>query len=387
VVGATVTAGGDVFPTPFDPVLPGVEVLATAIAHLLEGDALVRDRQTRMIDAVLAVALPIVLVLLLAWRRSALGYVAIGVVALLWVVLVSAAFLEGYWLNASLPLAAAGLPAMLFGAARLWLDRRRTEALETEQGTLRRFQPPSLAERLARDPDFLAEPVQQEAAVVFIDLSGFTGLSERLGPGETRRLLKEFHTFVDEEAVNRAGLVANFMGDGAMILFGVPEPRPQDVCHAVELCAALSLRTAAWLESLPEPLAVRPGFKIGAHCGPIVASRLGGGSHQHITAIGDTVNVASRLMEVAASCHAELALSDRLFKAAGSACSVLDSGMLEGAFEAAIRGRSGSLSTWVWRARRPRTPHEARPEARPEGPGSGRPDASVTTRDRSSMGG
>ena len=83
-------------------------------------------------------------------------------------------------------------------------------------------------------------------------------------------------------------------------------------------------------QNCPKPIASRIGFKIGAHFGQIIASRLGGDSHQHITAIGDTVNVASRLMEVAASHHADVALSDDLYRAAGDACSVFDSGVLEG---------------------------------------------------------
>jgi adenylate cyclase len=66
VIGATVTGGGDVFPTPFDPVLPGVEVMATAIAHLTSGDRLIRDWRVRLVDGGMAVALPVLLVLLLA---------------------------------------------------------------------------------------------------------------------------------------------------------------------------------------------------------------------------------------------------------------------------------------------------------------------------------
>jgi adenylate cyclase len=350
VVGATVTAGGDVFPTPFDPVLPGVEVLATAVSHLLTGDGLVRDQRTRALDVAAALGFPVVFILLLAWHRSMVGFALSSLLSLVWVGITMGAFSEGFWISAALPIAAAAPPAILFGAAQLWLDRRRADSLATERGTLLRFQAPSLAECLSRDPDFLIEPVRQQAAVVFIDLSGFTGLSEALGPDETRRLLKSFHGLVDEEAVSHNGLVASFMGDGAMILFGLPKPGPEDVCHAVEVCVSLCSRTAAWIATLPQPIASRLGFKIGAHCGTIVASRLGGGSHQHITAIGDTVNVASRLMEVAASCGAEVAVSDQLFRAAGSACSIFDSGILNGAFEASIRGRSGSLPVWVWRS-------------------------------------
>src|SRR5262245_19967050 len=71
VIGATVTGGGDVFPTPFDPVLPGVEVISTAIAHLMAGDGMVRDRYVRLADAGIGFLLATVLVGLLAWRSSA----------------------------------------------------------------------------------------------------------------------------------------------------------------------------------------------------------------------------------------------------------------------------------------------------------------------------
>jgi adenylate cyclase len=92
------------------------------------------------------------------------------------------------------------------------------------------------------------------------------------------------------------------------------------------------------------------GFKVGAHFGVIVASRLGGGSYHHITAAGDTVNVASRLMEVAASHGAELAVSDELLDAAGRDCALFKSGRLTGPEETPIRGRSGSLMIWLWRS-------------------------------------
>lgn len=348
VVGATVTGGGDVFPTPFDPVLPGVEVMATAIAHLTAGDGLVRDGRVRIADASVAALLPVLLVLLLAWRRNTLGFVVIAGVALAWTGLTIAAFAQGLWLSMALPLAAAAPPTILFGAARLWLDRKRVQELAEESSTFQHFQPPSLAKRLKHDPSFLASPIRQDAALVFIDLSGFTGLSERLGPDRTRDVLRGFHVLVDEEASSRGGFVGSFMGDGAMLIFGLPEPGPEDACHAVEACVGLCLRTRDWLASLPEPIGAQLGFKIGAHYGPIIASRLGGG-HEHITAIGDTVNVASRLMEVAASHQADVALSENLFQAAGAACAVFDLGLLDATFETAIRGRSGPIAVRLWR--------------------------------------
>lgn len=349
VIGATVTGGGDTFPTPFDPVLPGVEVLATAMAHLMEGDGLVRDRRVRLFDGSVAVLLPVLFVLLLAWHRGMWGFAIIAVVTAAWVGVTFIAFTRGIWLSATLPLLAALPPAMLFGAAELWLDRLRADRLSAQSRTLRRFQPPSLTKRLAEDPAFLMKPVHQKAAVIFIDLSGFTGLSELLPLDETREMLREFHALVDQEAVRHQGIAASFMGDGAMILFGLPDSSPEDACHAVEACVSLCLRMEAWMAELPGAIASRIGFKVGAHYGEIIASRLGGDSHQHITAIGDTVNVASRLMEIAAAHDADVAFSDELHHAAGAACSVFESGLLDGTFPTAIRGRAGSIQIWLWR--------------------------------------
>jgi adenylate cyclase len=330
-------------------VLPGVEVLATAMAHLVEGDGLVRNGRVRLIDSSVAILLPLLFVLLLAWHRGIWGFAIITVISAIWISMTVAAFTRGIWLSATLPLLAALPPAMIFGATELWLDRLRADRLSLQSRTLRRFQPPSLTKRLAEDPAFLMKPIRQKAAVIFIDLSGFTGLSEHLPLDETREMLREFHSLVDQEAMRHQGIVASFMGDGAMILFGLPDSSPQDACHAVEACVDLCLRTKDWLAALPDAVASQIGFKIGAHFGEIIASRLGGDSHQHITAIGDTVNVASRLMEVAASHNADVALSDDLHRAAGAACSALGSGLLEGTFPAAIRGRSGSIPIWLWR--------------------------------------
>jgi adenylate cyclase len=105
-----------------------------------------------------------------------------------------------------------------------------------------------------------------------------------------------------------------------------------------------------WLATLPEATASRIGFKIGAHFGTIVASRLGDGGRQQITATGDTVNVASRLMEVAASNGAEIAISNDLLHSAGRDSAPFMEGKLEGPIDTSLRGRAGSLPVWLWRS-------------------------------------
>ncbi len=349
VIGTTVTGAGDVFPTPFDPVMPGAEIVATAIAHLATGDGILRNRSTRAVDAVAAVALTLLLVGLLAWQRSAFGLLAIVAVLVAWLAANFAAFSHGIWLSAALPIAAAAPPTLVFGAVQLWLNRRQAQYFARKSDLLQQFQAPVLRKWLTRDPEFLLKPVHQDAAIVFIDLSGFTSLSETLGMDAALEMLKDFHALIDQEVATHGGLITSFLGDGAMILFGLPESTVDDARDAALCCVNLCNRTERWIETLPSSIASRTGFKVGAHFGPIVASRLGGGSYQHITATGDSVNVASRLMEVAAKQGALLALSDELLREAGAECALYAFGVLTGPKETLIRGRSQALSVWLWR--------------------------------------
>jgi adenylate cyclase len=258
------------------------------------------------------------------------------------------AFTHGVWLNAATTLAAAMPPVAVFAGVQLWAGGRRTQYFAAKSKSLAQFQAPALQEWLARDPNFLSKPVRQDAAVVFVDLSGFTGLSERIDPDELRTLLKAFHALIDKAAIACDGMITGFLGDGAMILFGLPHAMPDDAARALKCAIDLHRGLERWIASLPPAIAGQLGFKIGAHCGPIVASRLGE-SHQHITATGDTVNVASRLMEIAAQNDAQLALSDTLLDTADF--SGAPAGVLSGPLLAKVRGRSGIVTVWFWRDR------------------------------------
>jgi adenylate cyclase len=141
-------------------------------------------------------------------------------------------------------------------------------------------------------------------------------------------------------------MITSFLGDGAMILFGLPSAMPDDAARALKCAIDLHRGVERWIASLPSAIGDRLGFKIGAHFGPIVASRLGE-SHQHITANGDTVNLASRLMEVAAQNDARLALTDTLLDAADFHGA--PDGALSGPLLTQVRGRSGVVTVWFWR--------------------------------------
>ena len=175
VVGVTAAGAGDSFATPFDRVAPGAEVFATAIGNLLSGDGLARTPSTRRIDAAAAVALPVLMIALMAMRRAALGLTLASLVFLLWVAGVFFAFVNGYWLSAAAPLASALPLTVSFAAARSIVERRAGTKIAAERSTLARFHSPLLLDQLLREPNFLEKPVHQDVAIMFLDLSGFNG--------------------------------------------------------------------------------------------------------------------------------------------------------------------------------------------------------------------
>ncbi|PVB61103.1 adenylate/guanylate cyclase domain-containing protein [Labrenzia sp. 011] len=344
LVGATATGVGDRFSTPFDPILPGVEVLATGVANLLDGSGLVRNGTVRRIDAIVAVSIMLIALVMVIFLPLAQATILYLLLVGVWLVVTTLAYGQGYWFNGALPVAASLPPLVMIAIVREIFDRRQTSRFAVANEALSRFQAPGLARRIAEDPGFLLRPVEQDVAILFIDLAGYTGLTERLGPGGARDVLKSFHTLVVNETARRHGVVLDFMGDGAMICFGIPEARQRDAADACLCAFDLVAAVQDWIASsdLGGDLS---GVRIGGHYGPVVLSRLGHETQQQIAATGDCVNVASRLMETGKGFQASVALSTALV-AEADRCMLVPPRV-----EAvAIRGRRQSIHIALWTA-------------------------------------
>ena len=315
VVGVTASGAADTFATPFDRVAPGAEVFATAIGNLLAGDGLARTPSTRRIDAAAAITLPIVMIVLMAMRRAATGLTLASLVFVLWLAGVFLAFVHGYWLSIAAPLGSVLPLTVGFAAARSIFERRAGTRIAAERSTLAKFQSPLLLDHLLREPDFLEKPVRQDVAVMFLDLSGSTGVAEALGPEGSRDLLSAMQTLVEGDVTAHGGVVITYMGDGVLAVFGLPKPRSDDAARALATVEALHESMTAWLTNLPPAARDRLDFRIGLHFGPAILSRLGSPIQQQITATGDTVNVASRLFEVAKQQHCRVVVTEDLFQA------------------------------------------------------------------------
>ncbi len=153
-------------------------------------------------------------------------------------------------------------------------------------------------------------PRERMVAVLFCDLRGFTSLSEARLPYDVVFLLNRYFAVVGNAVVENGGRIDKFIGDGAMALFGIDQA-PVDACRSA-LGAARGI--VAGIERLNDELAGEIGatlrVAIGLHFGPAVVGVMGFNVAMAETAVGDTVNVASRLESIAKEANAVLAVSE-----------------------------------------------------------------------------
>ena len=159
--------------------------------------------------------------------------------------------------------------------------------------------------------------VEQEVAVLFADLRGFTRMAERRLPYDVVYLLNRYFQAVGS-AIERAGGIANqFTGDGVMALFGV-ERGPETGCReALTAAAAMIAGLHALSQELSGELVQPLRLGIGIHVGHAVVGRMGYGDSTYFTAVGDTVHVAARLEQATKDFDCELVVSEDVLARAG----------------------------------------------------------------------
>jgi adenylate cyclase len=149
-----------------------------------------------------------------------------------------------------------------------------------------------------------------EAAVIFADLKGSTRLAATRPPGEVVALLNTYFGIVYEVVSAYGGLINKFQGDAALAIFGAPEPLDDAAGHALAAARTLSRRLRAELPQLHAGL--------GVSSGEVVAGNIGAERRLEYTVIGDPVNEAARLSDLAKSTHDRLLASATVVSAARS---------------------------------------------------------------------
>jgi adenylate cyclase len=290
IIGTAATGIHDLRVTPMSSLYPGMEILATALDNLKNG------RMMRTAPPWLAPALALVLLGLLyaAFLRG-----ANALKASLALLAATLAAMGGSYLAAGqlllLPLLAPLLLAWgyYFSCALLeYLHERRAREQAVQQFS--RFVNPHVVQELVAHGGLSRSGESRQITVLFSDIRGFTSLSENRSPQEVVSLLNRYFTLQVEVVFRHGGSLDKFIGDCIMAFWGAPLDDPEHARHAVEAALEMSDVLQRFRQELGEQGA-NFDVGIGIHSGPAVVGLIGSEQRREYTAIGDTVNLASRI--------------------------------------------------------------------------------------------
>ena len=275
----------DMFGTPFDMQMPGVEIHANALRTLATG-SFIRHASPAQLWALLIIvgALMSVVMIAIPGFKTKAGAAVLLIIAV--PAVSAAAFLYGhYWLYTVQPTIVATTVFVLNALVQY-------RASEKDRAFVRKamtgYVSKQVMQRLMDDPSALdLGGVQLEATVLFSDIVGFSPISERMTPPDLTALLNAYFNRVGDAVMSKDGMIDKFIGDAVMAVWGIPLP---DDRHAEKACsAALDMKLAAAADG--GPLRAR----IGINTGPVMAGNLGHRDRMAYTVIGDSVNLASRI--------------------------------------------------------------------------------------------
>lgn len=292
IIGGNAPSLYDVKVTPVSNVHPGADILATALGDLLHDDWL---RPVPNILVMLAGLLLLVTIGLSfhAGRGLRIGGAVLAATIIAWPLL-------AWWsLDADRLLPVVPVlfyPVLLYVVLGLYQTLQERAAREKTVATFGRFiDPRVVADLIKEDSEVLnAQPESREITVLFSDIRGFTTLSETRPPEEIVRLLNRYFARQVEVIFRFGGTIDKFIGDAIMAFWGAPVENSDQAEHAVRAALEMTRVVREFRDELAAT-GIEFDIGIGLHTGQAVVGFIGAENRLDYTAIGDTVNLASRV--------------------------------------------------------------------------------------------
>ena len=294
LLGFTAPGLMDLRATPVAAVYPGVEVHANLIAGMLDGRVPESPAYAPALDTALLLLSGLLLALRLP-RASVAGALTLGLGV------AAAQTALNFWLyqafHLALPLAVQLLSVLALLALNMiygyFIESRTRRRIVDLFGT---YVPPELVQRMASQPDLYTMRAEtREITVMFCDIRGFTSLSETMPPLQLQELLNSVFTRLTQVISEHEGTIDKYMGDCVMAFWGAPLGNRQHAARAT--AAALAMTRAIDEINVARARAGQPrlGVGIGLNTGPACVGDMGSNVRRAYTAVGDAVNLASRL--------------------------------------------------------------------------------------------
>jgi len=200
----------------------------------------------------------------------------------------------------------AGHEASLRSRLRLYQEKHLL------RDTIARYVSPEMCEEILKNPALLQlGGKRQEVTVLFADIKGFTAMSENMKPERVVEVLNLFFTEMVDLVFQHQGTLDKYVGDALMAVFGVPVPLPDAATQAVKCALAMQRRLARMRGQKRTPI---QGIRIGINSGETIVGNIGSHKRMDFTVIGDAVNVAARLQELAKELEADTLVSEATYR-------------------------------------------------------------------------
>jgi adenylate cyclase len=291
LVGASATGIGDLRTPPYGGITyPGVEVHANAIDNMLNHQALTRGAAQELSDIALILffGIPVGIWMALVAPR----WMWFGLSFLVPLVLIDyGAFLRGWWLNFGVPALTLGSNVLLVSLYRALVEEKEKRRIRTAFG---QYLSPEVIRRLLRNPK-LVEPKKTEITVMFSDIRGFTTISENLDAQDLALFLNQYLSDMTGLVFEYQGTLDKYIGDAVMAFWGAPfEVDDHAVCacnSALKMMQRVREMQTVWKAQGKPQLDIG----IGLNSGVASVGNMGSALRYGYTALGDTVNLSSRL--------------------------------------------------------------------------------------------
>lgn len=293
IVGSSAAALRDIYSTPLNPAMPGAELLATQLANVMDGEVLRRPASVGFL-ALLALA---GVALLAAVISAPLGPVFS---ALLTVVLCGASVYLNlkFWDDQMLVMNMVAPLLVLIGLF-LWnaisgfvFEWRASRNL---QSTFGQYVPPELAKEMGQRKTINMDGESREMSVLFSDVRNFTSISETFSPQDLTKMMNRMLTALSRAIHEHGGTVDKFIGDAVMAFWNAPLDDEEHAVHAVQSAMAMQAAMAALSAQLEQEGHPPMRLGVGICSGEANVGNMGSELRMAYTAMGDTVNVASRV--------------------------------------------------------------------------------------------
>jgi adenylate cyclase len=315
LVGASATGIGDMRATPYGGVdFPGIEIHANVIDNILNQGFLRRGARQVLWDLSLIFVFGVPLGLWLALTRPQNMWFG------LWLAVpflggVYAAFLKSWWLNLTIPMLTLIANVSLVALYRVVVEEQEKRKV---RGSFQQYLSPEVIRRLLDRPQ-LVQPRKTEITVMFSDVRNFTAISETLDAQELAVLLNRYLYDMTRIIFDTKGTLDKYIGDAVMAFWGAPFEEEDHAVRACHTALAMMQRVAELREEWRT--AGRPLFDIGIglNTGTASVGNMGSQLRYGYTAMGDAVNLSSRLEGLNKEYRTHIIVGPATFEAARDA--------------------------------------------------------------------